>query len=145
MRKRISISVAVLASLAGCSEYMELKNTSDRIWVMTKDGSTVLRCIDTTPDHKPFTGDAKVFCKAAYMYGTVTDVEPDKKSSGMNVESTCTEGKTMTPDTAGHCCWPEQVWSPNRGMCIGQPACPSGWVLRGTNCEKIDTGPTAKP
>ena len=69
------LGVAALIGLAsGCDAYVELHNTTDRIWIMSKDGSTVLRCIDTTPDNKPFTGNAKVFCKAAYMYGTTTSV-----------------------------------------------------------------------
>jgi hypothetical protein len=139
MRKnaRIWFGVAAVVALSGCTEYMELRNTSDRIWIMTKDGTTVLRCIDTTPDRKPFAGDAKVFCKAAYMYGTVTDVD-FQKPSGMHVENTCPEGKVTGADTAGHCCWPDQAWSPKQGTCIGQPQCPSGFVLRGTNCEKAD-------
>lgn len=70
-----TLILAILISTSGCTEYMELKNTGDRIWIISKDNTTVLRCIDTTPDKKPYAGDAKVFCKAAYMYGTVTDVK----------------------------------------------------------------------
>src|SRR5262245_13146897 len=37
----------------------------------------------------------------------------------------CPDGKSITDATAGHCCWPGQVWS--GGRCIGVPtACPAG-------------------
>jgi hypothetical protein len=74
---RESLLVVASLFLGGCTEYMELHNTADRIWIMSKDGSTVLRCLDLTPDQKPFVGNARVFCKAAYMYGTVTAVDVD--------------------------------------------------------------------
>jgi hypothetical protein len=72
----VCVAMLVLTSV-GCTEYVELRNTSDRIWIMSKDGQYVLRCIDATPDQKPFVGNAKVFCKTAYMYGTVTAVDVD--------------------------------------------------------------------
>jgi hypothetical protein len=74
---RATVLVVANLLLGGCTEYVELHNTTDRIWIMSKDGSTVLRCLDLTPDQKPFAGNAKVFCKAAYMYGTVTKVDVD--------------------------------------------------------------------
>ena len=36
----------------------------------------------------------------------------------------CTDGTSMGPDTAGHCCWTGQVWASTR--CVGVPAsCPA--------------------
>lgn len=38
-------------------------------------------------------------------------------------DKTCTEGKTISEDTAGHCCWEGQVWA--KGHCVGKPiSCP---------------------
>lgn len=38
----------------------------------------------------------------------------------------CPEGKQITADTAGHCCWQGQVW--NGARCVGAPAsCPAGF------------------
>ena len=39
----------------------------------------------------------------------------------------CPTGKTVGPDTAGHCCWPGQVFSMSRNLCVGMPqSCPDG-------------------
>ena len=38
----------------------------------------------------------------------------------------CPDGKTRTADGV-HCCWPGQAWSGSRALCIGVPACPTGW------------------
>jgi hypothetical protein len=46
----------------------------------------------------------------------------------------CSDGRSKGPDTAGHCCWPNQVWSSVRGQCVGIPACPSGTTTEGENC-----------
>ena len=40
----------------------------------------------------------------------------------------------VSPDTGGHCCWPQQVWSTVRAVCIGIPACPSGFHVVGEAC-----------
>lgn len=42
----------------------------------------------------------------------------------------CSPGQQVTPDTAGHCCWPGQVWTNNR--CVGVPtSCPAGHEVDG--------------
>lgn len=46
----------------------------------------------------------------------------------------CTEGRVKGPDTAGHCCWPNQVWSNLRNTCVGIPACPSNLRAEGESC-----------
>jgi hypothetical protein len=46
----------------------------------------------------------------------------------------CPSGQTVGPDTAGHCCWPQQAWSNARGTCVGVPACPGGFETRGESC-----------
>jgi hypothetical protein len=39
----------------------------------------------------------------------------------------CPMGKMVGPDTAGHCCWPGQVFSMTRNVCVGVPqSCPDG-------------------
>ena len=78
---RLAIVAALATVLTGCEQYVELHNTADRIWIMSKDGSSVLRCMDLTPDRKPFAGNAKVFCKAAYIDGTVTPVGVDSAAT----------------------------------------------------------------
>jgi Tetratricopeptide repeat len=47
----------------------------------------------------------------------------------------CPPGQTSNEDTAGHCCWPGQVWSKRRSTCAGIPQCPQGLVARGENCS----------
>lgn len=47
---------------------------------------------------------------------------------------TCPEGKTTSLDTAGNCCWPQQVWSKARSVCVGTPACPAGFKAQGEDC-----------
>lgn len=46
----------------------------------------------------------------------------------------CPSGEQVSADTAGHCCWPGQVWSGARSMCVGIPQCPSGLVAVGEMC-----------
>lgn len=46
----------------------------------------------------------------------------------------CTEGRVKGPDTAGHCCWPNQVWSNLRNTCVGIPVCPSNLRAEGESC-----------
>jgi TPR repeat protein len=40
-----------------------------------------------------------------------------------------TDGKVRNADTQGHCCWPGQAWSSQRGACLGSPMCPDGMAL----------------
>ena len=43
-------------------------------------------------------------------------------------ESACIEGKSVTVDTQGHCCWDGQAWNGER--CVGEPkSCPEGYLV----------------
>lgn len=68
--------LSLIALLSACSEYVEVRNTADRIWLREKDGSTVLRCYDATPPGA-LRGKPRVFCKEAHMYGTATNPDPE--------------------------------------------------------------------
>ena len=46
----------------------------------------------------------------------------------------CPPGRTASPDSAGHCCWPGQAWSSRRRTCLGTPTCPDGFSLQGQGC-----------
>lgn len=49
----------------------------------------------------------------------------------------CPTGKTVGPDTAGHCCWPGQVFASSRNACVGVPtACPPGLRPVGEECAQ---------
>lgn len=51
------------------------------------------------------------------------------------VANSCPTGKTVGPDTAGHCCWPGQVYSVSRSVCVGVPwSCPPGTRASGEEC-----------
>jgi hypothetical protein len=52
------------------------------------------------------------------------------------VDPHCPGGKEVSADTAGHCCWPGQVWG--QGSCVGVPtSCPSNLILNanGQSCD----------
>ncbi len=46
----------------------------------------------------------------------------------------CATGQTRSLDTAGHCCWPGQVWSRTRHACVGVPQCPANRQADGERC-----------
>jgi hypothetical protein len=46
----------------------------------------------------------------------------------------CPAGQVVSATTAGHCCWPEQVWSSLRSACVGDPRCPEGYSADGERC-----------
>jgi hypothetical protein len=48
---------------------------------------------------------------------------------------TCVGGKMTGPDTQGHCCWQDQVWSASRNTCVGIPKCPIGLSVKGEDCK----------
>lgn len=54
----------------------------------------------------------------------------------------CPGGRTTGPETAGHCCWPGQRWSPVRSTCEGLPQCPSNMHQFGETCGR---GPAGTP
>lgn len=49
----------------------------------------------------------------------------------------CPPGQAVTPDTQGHCCWPNQAWSVTRAVCVGLPACPPGTTPEGEQCRAV--------
>lgn len=59
----------------------------------------------------------------------------------MPVEA-CPAGQLRSLDTAGHCCWPGQVYSPSRAVCVGVPQCPAGYQALGEACQ---IAPSAAP
>lgn len=54
----------------------------------------------------------------------------------------CPEGQFITPDTAGHCCWPGQVYATSRDRCVGVPTCLNGFVAEGEQCVAAAPAPT---
>jgi hypothetical protein len=54
----------------------------------------------------------------------------------------CPEGQFITPDTAGHCCWPGQVYATSRDRCVGVPTCLNGFAAEGEQCV---LAPTVRP
>lgn len=45
----------------------------------------------------------------------------------------CTDGRLVTPDSLGHCCWEGQAW--NGSECVGTPTCPEGLNASGETCS----------
>src|SRR5690606_8095010 len=46
----------------------------------------------------------------------------------------CEEGRVVSEQTAGRCCWPAQAWNAEAGRCEGPPRCPSDRVAEGDTC-----------
>lgn len=57
------------------------------------------------------------------------------RADAQDVTQICQGGRTVTPATAGRCCWPGQAWSNDRARCEGPPACPVGLVPNGDDCQ----------
>lgn len=57
----------------------------------------------------------------------------------------CDPGKVVTEDSDGHCCFPKQVWSRSRDVCVGVPACSAGMVAVGEDCRPVVAGSTPPP
>lgn len=55
----------------------------------------------------------------------------------------CPAGQSVTADTAGRCCWPNQVWAASRNVCVGVPLCPEGFAAYGETC--VAAHPTVAP
>ena len=53
----------------------------------------------------------------------------------------CQEGQFITPDTAGHCCWPGQVYATSRDRCVGVPTCLNGFMAEGEQCVAASPAP----
>lgn len=67
-----------------------------------------------------------------YLGVALLSILNTSQGSGQNTAH-CPAGKTRSADTAGQCCWPEQVWSSAAQRCIGAHSCLRGW-------EKLDDG-----
>lgn len=48
------------------------------------------------------------------------NAEPNP-GSGIADPQECEDGRVQSADTAGNCCWPGQVWNPDRDRCVGIP------------------------
>jgi hypothetical protein len=49
----------------------------------------------------------------------------------------CPTGMTVSADTVGHCCWPGQVFSRTRNVCVGVPqSCPPGTHAAAEACVR---------
>jgi hypothetical protein len=71
--------------------------------------------------------------------------DAQRDAQGCCVAKACAEGKTRSPATAGHCCWPGQVWSAGGSACAGKPTrCPAGYGVAKTGCVK-SKGTASKP
>lgn len=66
--------------------------------------------------------------------GCCIAVERSAPEPSRRVAAPCPEGQERTADTAGHCCWPEQLWSRRKKACAGIPSCPVGLRAAGTSC-----------
>lgn len=69
-----------------------------------------------------------VWARAAVVALVVVAASPSARAQS------CPTGQTVGPDTAGHCCWPQQAYSSARGACVGVPECPAGYTARGEMC-----------
>jgi hypothetical protein len=68
-----------------------------------------------------------------------------RDAQGCCIAKTCADGKTRSPATAGHCCWPGQAWSAERSACAGKPTgCPAGYGIAKSGCVK-SKGAASKP
>ena len=67
-RRFVSLAILFLTSVGGtgCQRYIELKNNSDRIWMISKDQTEVFRCWDLRNQ----TGKLIAVCRHAAMLGT---------------------------------------------------------------------------
>src|SRR4051812_31459130 len=77
-------------------------------------------------------------CKSAtammtrYLQVKVGDPKPDAQRILDECKAragACPPGQVKNADTAGHCCWPAQVWAMSENRCVGDPACPPGFVI----------------
>jgi hypothetical protein len=67
------------------------------------------------------------------------------KPEGQACVVSCLEGQSVGPETGGHCCWPGQVWSNSRSVCVGIPQCGAGFVVQGDVCVKGEVAPAPPP
>lgn len=64
----------------------------------------------------------------------------------------CAEGRDVSEQTEGRCCWPGQRWSSEAARCEGAPTCPEGLASEGDACvplraaqPRTDAAPSAAP
>jgi hypothetical protein len=55
----------------------------------------------------------------------------------------CADGREITAETAGRCCWPGQAWRDDLNRCDGAPRCPPGWAGDGAGCVRVEAKPGA--
>jgi hypothetical protein len=92
-------------------------------------------------------------CKSAvsmmqkYLALKTSDVKPDAqrvidecKTKQPGLGSECPPGMVKSADTAGHCCWPAQVWVQSENRCVGLPQCPPGYVIGPHKAGCLATG-----
>lgn len=58
----------------------------------------------------------------------------DDQTQGCEVAACPDEAMVRAVDGI-HCCWPGQGWSSARGMCVGNPVCPEGYLPEEGGCE----------
>lgn len=82
----------------------------------------------------------KLTCFAAIgLLSMLTSAPAGAQSAGKS----CPAGQLTSADTAGNCCWPGQVWSKARKVCVGVPQCPNGLAARGETCAVPECPPGA--
>jgi formylglycine-generating enzyme required for sulfatase activity len=68
--------------------------------------------------------------------GKQPHVAPSPAAAGVPGNDACPVGQERSEETAGHCCWPGQVWSTRRSLCVGEPlSCPPDQVARDETCQ----------
>jgi hypothetical protein len=77
-----------------------------------------------------------------YLQLKTSDPKPDAQRvlDACKARQACPPGQIKTADTAGHCCWPAQVWVPSENRCVGQPQCPTGFALGPHKQSCLTTG-----
>jgi hypothetical protein len=61
-------------------------------------------------------------------------------------QTTCPRGQSVTPETAGRCCWMAQRWSEQAASCVGYPLCPADMRADGETCVPLSApAPVAVP
>jgi hypothetical protein len=68
-----------------------------------------------------------------------TSAPPPQPTATEPPRATCESGKQPAQNAPTQCCWPGQLWSAERSVCLGSPsACPAGTLVQGENCVTAD-------
>lgn len=54
----------------------------------------------------------------------------------------CLEGRVVSDQSGGRCCWPGQSWNDDAARCSGPPSCPDGWAGAGDECVRVNAPPS---